>query len=457
MRCWKCHAELPEGAPFCYYCGASQNVQPSAGPQQTYGHRPTGTGRPPKKRKPVHLGNSEFDLYEVLEKVAAVAGFAAVMPIALNVFSALFTFIGDSFGFFSIFGHLFYTIASFVEMANTLVHVILIAALLCEVVGLIYYMSEEKQMENQVFFVAIGASAVAMVSLVFSLCGVPLLFILLAIGAFVLGTDIYVKVMVDKVGFNGKIDLGYDFTTMLGYVKSTKNNMQNEGQMASGPDPTLINRYNSGDSWFDGTGVQVIGYYLLCVLLGVVTCGILLPWGYVNIIRWRVSHTVINGRRQYFNGTAVQLFGLWVKWILLILVTCGIYSYFARVDYMKWETKHTTYADDPGVSTQAFNDSVFTGNSFEFLGYSILTGILSGVTCSIAYPWCDTMITKWEKRNTVIRNQRYFYDGTGGGIFFIWLTNTILTVLTCGLYGPWAMVRENKYIVSHTHVENRYY
>ena len=100
MRCWKCHAELPEGAPFCYYCGASQN----AGPQPSAGQRPAGTGRPPKKRKPVHLGNSEFDLYDILEKGAAVAGFAAVMPIALDVFTALFTFIGDSFGFFSLFG-----------------------------------------------------------------------------------------------------------------------------------------------------------------------------------------------------------------------------------------------------------------------------------------------------------------------------------------------------------------
>lgn len=456
MRCWKCHAELPEGAPFCYYCGASQNVSTSAAPQQGYGQRTTGTGRPPRKKKPVHLGNSEFDLYEVLEKVAAVAGFASVMPIALDVFTALFVFIGDLFGFFSIFGQLFYTIASVVEMANTIVHVILMIALIAEVAGLIYYMVEEKQSENQVFFVAIGASALAFVALVFSMLDIGFVFILLAIAAFVLGTDIYVKVMVDKVGLHGKIDPAYDFNTMLGYVKSTKNNMENEGESVR-PDPSLINRYNSNESWFDGTGVQIIGYYLLCVLLAVVTCGILLPWGYVMIIRWRVSHTVINGRRQYFNGTAMQLFGLWVKWILLSLVTCGIYVYFAQVDYKKWETKHTTYADDPGISNQAFNDSVFTGNSFEFLGYSILTGILSSVTCSIAYPWCDTMITKWEKRNTVIRNQRYYYDGTGGGIFFIWLTNTILTVLTCGLFAPWAMVRENKYIVSHTHVENRYY
>ena len=43
--------------------------------------------------------------------------------------------------------------------------------------------------------------------------------------------------------------------------------------------------------------------------------------------------------------------------------------------------------------------------------------------------------------------REYFaFHGTGGEYFRIWIVNLLLTILTVGLYSPWAKVRKNRYI-----------
>ena len=61
------------------------------------------------------------------------------------------------------------------------------------------------------------------------------------------------------------------------------------------------------------------------------------------IYRWKINHTVINGRRLCFNGTALSLFGHWIKWLLLIIITLGIYSFWVFIALEKWKVKNTSF------------------------------------------------------------------------------------------------------------------
>ncbi len=45
------------------------------------------------------------------------------------------------------------------------------------------------------------------------------------------------------------------------------------------------------------------------------------------------------------------------------------------------------------------------------------------------------------------------FTGTGSEYFKIWIVNLLLTLITCGLYYPWAKVRKNKYIYRNTMVD----
>ncbi len=52
-------------------------------------------------------------------------------------------------------------------------------------------------------------------------------------------------------------------------------------------------------------------------------------------------------------------------------------------------------------------------------------------------------------------SQRYKpgFTGSAGEYFRIWIVNTFLTILTLGIYAPWAKVRERRFFYKHTIIE----
>lgn len=96
-------------------------------------------------------------------------------------------------------------------------------------------------------------------------------------------------------------------------------------------------------SHFDGGLLSYIDHSLLAALITGVTLGICAPWGIVLMYRWKIEHTVIDGRRLQFHGTAMGLFGHWIKWFFLTLITLGIYGFWLHIKLEQWKTKHTTF------------------------------------------------------------------------------------------------------------------
>jgi len=101
--------------------------------------------------------------------------------------------------------------------------------------------------------------------------------------------------------------------------------------------------YGRGESYFDGSLLEYIGWCLAGWLVTVCTLGICYPWSVVMIYRWKVEHTVVEGRRLRFEGTAVGLFGQWIKWFLLSLITLGIYGFWVFIKLEQWKTKNTYF------------------------------------------------------------------------------------------------------------------
>ncbi|MBF0818330.1 DUF898 family protein [Streptococcus acidominimus] len=99
------------------------------------------------------------------------------------------------------------------------------------------------------------------------------------------------------------------------------------------------------NSYFDGGLLDYIGYKLLAGLITVATFGICAPWGICIMYKWKIKHTVIDGKRLYFDGTAMQLFGNWIKWLALIIITLGIYSFWVHIKLEQWITKHTHHVN----------------------------------------------------------------------------------------------------------------
>ena len=106
-----------------------------------------------------------------------------------------------------------------------------------------------------------------------------------------------------------------------------------------------VNAGTSGNSYFDGGLLQLIGWTLLGIIVTVLTLGICMPWAYCMIYRWEANHTVINGHRLSFDGTAVQLFGKWIIWLILTIITLGIYGLWVSIKLKKWKVSHTHFVN----------------------------------------------------------------------------------------------------------------
>ena len=96
-------------------------------------------------------------------------------------------------------------------------------------------------------------------------------------------------------------------------------------------------------SRFDGGLLEYVILWFIGTAVSALTFGLAAPWAICLLYRWKIEHTVIEGRRLQFNGTATGLFGHWIKWLLLTFITFGIYGFWLGIKLEEWKVKHTTF------------------------------------------------------------------------------------------------------------------
>lgn len=66
------------------------------------------------------------------------------------------------------------------------------------------------------------------------------------------------------------------------------------------------------------------------------------------------------------------------------------------------------------------------------------------------------MMENWSAKHSIISGNRMSFDGTGLQFLGKFILLFILTVITCGLYLPWAVCSYNQWITKHTHVDKHW-
>ena len=206
--------------------------------------------------------------------------------------------------------------------------------------------------------------------------------------------------------------------------------------------------------YFDGEGMEYLPILLVNGLLLMVTCGFAFPWVVCRNLKWRKSHTIVNGHRLAFTGTPGDLIGNWIKWWLLTVVTCGIYHYWVNIRIHEWEMAHTCFEDDYHGDGMEFADCFYDGEVGERLGQELVAGLMITFSCGIAAPWAIVRILKYDMEHTVVHGMRLGFNGTGAGY---WGENAIiglLTAITCGFYSAWGICRINKWTYRNTYIQS---
>lgn len=457
MFCSQCGKQNPDGAKFCAGCGKNIGGNQSYSTQQF--NYSAYNSRPVNNTYTQNAGNSntkKFTLDEAaIERFAPIATMIPLLSLLIYLLIRVLSFI-----FVRTF-HL-YQISKFLYYLNRISNFIFFIVALVAFAGIIYVAAKKKNLESVWTWMV-------PVSMLFSLIASMQLFIhspflwIFRILAIATGIEIIARVTIKK----NPIDTPMDYKEAVSTYKnlfankapkpkkdvnqgatSGYNNYQQAPYSAQGP--AANNFFNS--SYFDGSGIELLGYYLLAALICFITCSLAAPWMICKIYTWRLKHTVINGKRLTFDGTGGSLFGHWILWTFLTIITLGIYGFFMYVAVKKWELSHT-YIDGepvaPGITV-----SYFDGNSFEYFGYSLLCGLLISITCSIATPWAICILQKWMTSHEVINGRRLVFNGTGAGFLGEYLIIFLLSVITCGIYSPWGVVRMNKYVIRNTYFIN---
>lgn len=79
----------------------------------------------------------------------------------------------------------------------------------------------------------------------------------------------------------------------------------------------------------------------------------------------------------------------------------------------------------------------FKGSGFGYFWLLIWTTVISVLTFGLYFPWAYSAQQRWICRNTYVEGRRLRFEGTGLGFFFQWLFIMVLTTITFGLYAPW--------------------
>jgi uncharacterized membrane protein YjgN (DUF898 family)/ribosomal protein L40E len=93
----------------------------------------------------------------------------------------------------------------------------------------------------------------------------------------------------------------------------------------------------------------------------------------------------------------------------------------------------------------------FIGKGSQYLWLLIWTTVLTILTVGIFGPWAIAAQIRWLVSHIKIDGKQLCFKGSGGGYFANWLLMMFLTIITLGIYLPWGIVRLVRWIVSNTY------
>ncbi len=98
----------------------------------------------------------------------------------------------------------------------------------------------------------------------------------------------------------------------------------------------------------------------------------------------------------------------------------------------------------------------FNGSGREYLGVFVIhLFFLSIITFGIYSPWAWVRLFKLRASHTLINGKKVNFTGTGSNLFIVCLVNILLTIITLGIYTPWAICKISKWRAQNTLVDGK--
>jgi uncharacterized membrane protein YjgN (DUF898 family) len=230
-----------------------------------------------------------------------------------------------------------------------------------------------------------------------------------------------------------------------------------------------------GESFvFKGTFGQYIGKLLLGLFLTIITLGIYSPWLITKIQKFFLDNTSHDSNNLGFAGTAGKLFKIlffttFLPMIVLMTVMIyvqiksapsnpGTFSLFMNLIIVLIMIPYMYYFYKWMVNV-TFRDYTIRWETgfWNSCGKILLEMFLTIITVGIYYPFASLRLYKYFLGKTFATSEsskkEFGYDLESRKDFlYIW-GQLLLTIITLGIYYPWAYCNINSRILSKTYVE----
>lgn len=415
MFCKNCNQKLELDAKFCPGCGAPvENISEN--------RESANNGIPNASFTDEKVNFKEFLTLENAERYAPAAAF---LPVVMAVVCG-------------IFGH--------VPLIGALLKIIFVLSSLGSAAVLSYITVKYKDKTAVTSWLAPFSVLMAAVACIIIAAGNSA-HVIFGLIALVIGLETTARITIE----GNPLDSPPNPSGAIETYKRVFGKLRDENRARKEAEKSMMAANAATASVFDGSGLELLGLIILYSLISMVTLGIAAPWMICKLYSWRIKHTILDGKRLVFTGTGAGLLGNWIKWMLLTIITFGIYGFFVYVAVRKWELQHTFIEGDSVPAGSNVSD--FDGSTLGYIGNSILSELIIMFTIGIGAAFSVVLMQKWDTKHQVISQGRLYFDGTALGIFVECLIILLLSVITCGIYSPWAVTRLNRYIISHTHFE----
>lgn len=446
MFCTKCGNKLSDNAKFCSACGEkvnqeadNKNVEAANDSTQSSQAFYNESRASFENDYGTKVGDEEKINWKEFLTIENIEKFAPITALAPIIMAVVCTVLGGIL--FATIGRLGigYIMCKFLFFVIKALFILMTAGATGALIYIIINRKNPSVVNVWVTPVATFIAAIACLGIAFRWGAVSWIFGIVAV---VFGLEFMARIVLEEKPIESAFNPALAFNTYKKYYNDYR------AKYPTTKDLERAGIVDPENSKFDGSGAELLGYWILAIIVCTITCGFATPWMICKINKWRLSHTVVNGKRLTFTGSGGSLLGHWILWQMLTMVTCGIYGFFLHVALRKWEMKHTYIEDEPILASG--NTSYFDGGSFAYFGYGLLSALFLIITCGLSYPWVMVMLQKWDTKHQVINGRRLAFSGTGLGFLGEFLIIFLLSLITCGLYMPWGVVRMNKYIIRNT-------
>lgn len=201
-------------------------------------------------------------------------------------------------------------------------------------------------------------------------------------------------------------------------------------------------------------------------LLLVLALLIAMPWMVTRGVKFHAINSAYRNIRFDFHGTYGQAFMVLFVWPLLTLLTLGLLAPMAVRRMHKFMVENARYG------TAAFTWTGTDGTYYRFFGKALLillaTIVAAFVTASFIHPalapvvgmigylalfgYFQAGMTNLMMNHAELQSHGFSSELEPGRMVWLILSNSLLIVLTLGLFIPWAKVRVASYRATQTHM-----